>query len=392
MQAQTSQQTPSEPVDKDAKPHISTSPTNRNTKNQSSTRQVIPQTKAHGHGFLILFLLLLTVTIIGTAAYLWYEQQNLRVHLDNEISLLKKELRGLDNHPAFNELRNRFSEQNNKFAAETQNIQAHITRLNASFETLSNSIAQVTDITHRGQRDWMLAEADYLLSIASMRLQLMQDKQTATQALLAADQRLHSLNDSRLLALRKKISIAITQLQSAPTPDIDGAILRLMELGQLIANLPPATSTPLDSDSDSAQPDDQPDFDSAPAAGWWVNIQAYIKNMLGIHPDKKAFDHFAKQKNLYYLDQLLRIELEAARQALLRYDSHDYENRLSRVKSLLEKHYDPEHERLIQVRKHVMELQQTVVFVELPDIRAVIDELHQTLQRLAQTKTEQRNH
>lgn len=352
----------------------------------------ISVTKRKGYGILLFALFLLTITAISGSVYLWREQKILRTQLNDEIIALRKDLRGLDTHPAFNELRNRFSEQNTKFAAETQSIHANITRLDANFETLNTSITQLTDITLRSQRDWVLAEADYLLSIANTRLTLMQDKQTSIQALMAADHRLQALSDTRLLPLRKKLSEAITQLKLAPSPDIDGAILKLMGLAQQLSQLPPATSTPLDTNDDSAQSINTPALDShSISPTGWTRLLSHINSLLGIHPDKKAFDTFAKQKNLYYLDQLLRIELEAARQAVLRYDREDYEKRLARIKSLLESHYNQEHEQVIQIRKSVAELRQMNVFADLPNITSVIDELHQTLQRVAQTQTKQPN-
>jgi len=89
-------------------------------------------------------------------------------------------------------------------------------------------------IANRYQRDWVLAEIDYLLRIANRRLQIARDINGAIAALHAADQRLFELGDLNFFEIRKLLSADIARLKVLHQADINGAAL---SLDQMINNL-----------------------------------------------------------------------------------------------------------------------------------------------------------
>src|SRR5688572_10052306 len=56
------------------------------------------------------------------------------------------------------------------------------------------------------------------------------------------------------------------------------------------------------------------------------------------------------RNDLYYTEQLLRLEIESARQAILRLDKTDFEKRLITARSLLDEHYDRNNEQVILLK------------------------------------------
>lgn len=306
------------------------------------------------------------IAAIGSSSYVWYQQRLRSAENAAQISELKRQLRALDENPAIIELKQRVLDQDARLAAGLAEQQAKINALQQAFEA-------TRDVINRDQRGWILAEIEYLMRMAITRLQLTYDIQGAMQALITADQRLNDLADPSVLQVRKVLSAEITALKSLQRPDIEGAALQLLSISNRLYLLPPAR-----------QPASQrllPESGGQPAAGgsFWQQTWQKFKALIGLHKSDAPRTAAAIQSELYYIEQLLRFELEAARQAALRLNKEEFDKRLTNARNLLDSHYDRNHEQVIRMRAELAALQESKLIPALPDISGSLHELRKLL-------------
>lgn len=328
-----------------------------------------PQTKTPRRIPVLAVIALLTALAgAGGSGYLWYTFTRLQAQTDGEISELRKSLRTLDDHPTVIELKQRVAEQDAKLAAEFAAQQKRITAMEQAFDVTQQ-------VVNRDQRGWVLAEVEYLMRLAIVRLRLMRDIKGATEALIIADQRLHDLADPAALKIREVLASEITSLKSMDTPDIDGAALRLLSITERLSLLPIAKqpSTELLA---KAPPDE-----SAAEAKWYVTAWRKLISALGFSRINAPVNALALRSELYYVEQLIRLELEAARQALIRLDKTDFEKRILKARSLLDEHYDRNNEQVIRLKADLTALLDANLFPDLPDISASLTQLRKLQQR-----------
>jgi uroporphyrin-3 C-methyltransferase len=311
---------------------------------------------------------LLIMAAIGSSSYVWYQQKMRSAENAAQISELKRQLRALDENPVMIELKQRVLDQDSRLAGGLAEQQARINALQQAFEA-------TRDVINRDQRGWILAEIEYLMRMAITRLQLTYDIQGATQALITADQRLNDLADPSVLQVRKVLSAEITALKSLQRPDIEGAALQLLSISNRLYQLPPAkqpATQRLTTDGGEER---------ATGDSFWINTWARFKALIGLRKSDVPRTASAIQSELYYIEQLLRFELEAARQAALRLNKEEFDKRLINARTLLDNHYDRNHEQVIRMRAELATLQESKLIPALPDISGSLHELRKLLSK-----------
>lgn len=85
--------------------------------------------------------------------------------------------------------------------------------------------------------DWLLADAEYLLSVANQRLLLMGDVNTTLEALSAADQRLRESGDAAAYKVREQLAKDISAISKVTPVDVVGIYAVLQNLESQIDSL-----------------------------------------------------------------------------------------------------------------------------------------------------------
>lgn len=85
--------------------------------------------------------------------------------------------------------------------------------------------------------DWLLADAEYLLSVANQRLLLMGDVNTTLEALAAADQRLRESGDAAAYKVREQLAKDISAMSKVNAVDVVGIYAVLQNLETQIDSL-----------------------------------------------------------------------------------------------------------------------------------------------------------
>ncbi|NOQ64014.1 MAG: enzyme of heme biosynthesis [Methyloprofundus sp.] len=98
----------------------------------------------------------------------------------------------------------------------------HNERLDTTSERLKESIQRIQRQLGKTRGDWLVADAEYLLSVASRRLHLIGDVPTTLEALKAADARLRESGDTAAFKVRGQIAKEIAAVKKVDVADVVG--------------------------------------------------------------------------------------------------------------------------------------------------------------------------
>ncbi|WP_428353222.1 uroporphyrinogen-III C-methyltransferase [Methyloprofundus sp.] len=113
----------------------------------------------------------------------------------------------------------------------------HSERLDTTSERLKESIQRIQRQLGKTRGDWLVADAEYLLSVANRRLHLMGDVSTTIEALKAADNRLRESGDTAAFKIRGQITKEIAQVKKVKVADVVGIYSTLEMLEEDVAKL-----------------------------------------------------------------------------------------------------------------------------------------------------------
>jgi uroporphyrin-3 C-methyltransferase len=261
-------------------------------------------------------------------------------------------------------------------AAQRQQ-QAALEQLGQTRQAVERSVSQLRAQMGRSQDGWLLAEVEYLLRIANQRLQLQRDAGTALAALRAADERLHELADPGYLAVREALAREIGQLQAVPAVDLGGLALKLASLEARVDDLRPAGARYVparERHGETAGTQAARDWREVPGIVWQA-----VRRLLVVRTHQEPATPMLPPEQEYFLDQNLRLALEAARLALLRADAEQYRANLETARRWLERHYDGEHPATASMDNELFHLLQQDIRPPLPDISGSLRLLRQRL-------------
>ena len=113
----------------------------------------------------------------------------------------------------------------------------HNERLKNTSERLKESIQRIQRQLGKTRGDWLVADAEYLLSVANRRLHLMGDVSTTIEALKAADNRLRESGDTAGFKVRGQITKEIALVKKVKVVDVVGIYSTLEMLEEDVAKL-----------------------------------------------------------------------------------------------------------------------------------------------------------
>ncbi len=216
------------------------------TEEQTETVKVVEKKSRAG----LWFVVFLTLTVIVLAGAGFYLLQQLREHQDTLSTQDNQKL--IEMSKQINGFQSQIAAMQSQLASLTADItgkEQHFNQALAEFTRLQNSKLEtvkkeLTESIERLQRqlgktrgDWLIADAEYLLSVANERLHLAGDVNTTREALEAADQRLRESGDAAVFKVREEIARELAALRSVQKPDIVGLYARIQTLKGKIPQL-----------------------------------------------------------------------------------------------------------------------------------------------------------
>jgi uroporphyrin-3 C-methyltransferase len=201
--------------------------------------------------------------------------------------------------------------------------QSHQANLESLYQELS-----------RNRDDWVLAEIEQVLTIASQQLQLVGNVPAAVSALQTVDARLARSGRPQFLPLRKAFARDIERLKAAPGLDVSGIAVKL---DQMIASV---DSLPLVQDMrpQPAAPE------NAASKGFWEalfdDLLRELRQLVRIQKVEGTDAALLSPQQAYLLRENLKLRLLNARISLLSRDEAAYRRDLDMAAAWVTRYFD----------------------------------------------------
>ncbi|MFQ5468925.1 MAG: uroporphyrinogen-III C-methyltransferase [Gammaproteobacteria bacterium] len=228
-------------------------------------------------------------------------------------------------------------------------------------------------------RDWVLAEVDYLIRIANNRLLLERDVDTAIAALSTADTRLKALGHPALIETRRLLADEITALKAVAEVDLAGMGLTLSSLQDRVEELPLK-----DSPFKTLKQDvPAPDLTSSISSYDWQAVATELWGMLkGLVTIKKIGDAdipLLSPEQRDFLAQNLRLKLETARLSLFRHDDPSFHASLKTTRDWVNQYFDADAANTKGMLKSIDELDKVKLNAPMPDVSGSLNALRKVM-------------
>ncbi|ABE60451.1 uroporphyrinogen-III C-methyltransferase [Chromohalobacter israelensis] len=307
-----------------------------------------------GRGLAILALVIAVIVAIVVALGLGYGWKRLQAQQAELASA------GEENAQTIATLRDRLDQREQAFASLRDDFASYRQDVD---DNLDKVLAELAEEQDADPREWLHAEAEYLLRLANQRLRLERDVQGAQALLEAADQRLAEADNPALIPVRRAIQSELAALDSVPRVDQTGLYLALMAQQEQLATLP----LKQDVEEIAAQ-----NADDSPLEGGWreqlARLGGELKDLVVVRRHDEALEALMTPEQESYLRQNVRLLLEQAQLALLKTEPKLYRASLDKATTLIERYYDTEREAVTTSLERLRSMRDKTIRPELPDI------------------------
>ncbi len=248
--------------------------------------------------------------------------------------------------------------------ADLASLDEEVKRLGVN---VRKEIAQLRDAGPPSERDWRLAEVEYLLRIANIRLRMERDARGALRLLRSADDLLAELDDFSLLEARRALAEDIARVSEVPALDSEGLFLALQALADGIGRLPLSAAS--FSIAPPAAPKPEPQ-------GVLERIARELGRMVSIRTDlDRPVRPLLNVEEAWYIEQNLRLNYQQAQLALLRTSEPLYHQSLKAARGWLRDYYDVENDAVAAALARLDELDRVRLTTDVPDISGSLNTL-----------------
>ncbi len=334
--------------DKNSKASSKSTDSNQVEPKQKSATSHQPAKKSRFTGVFLSLLFLLVIGLIVAAGLVgywfypqWQQQAEQVVSLRSEIQQRDGEVKRLEQSVATlnQQLKTQASQSQSTAEALTLSVEEVTQRLNTHNERLLS-------LSNTSREDWLLAEAHYLVRLASQRILIDQNVQSALSLMEAADAILRDLSLPDLFPVRQALARDLAAIRLAAEVDREGIYLRLQGLAETVSVLPThqlpealrseITPSPVESDTTEESASDnlwnrvsEGVSDAAESFGQYFQIQHHNEPVAPLLPPSAS----------EYLRQNLRFSIEQAQLAMLREEKGIYTAALNNAKILVETYF-----------------------------------------------------
>ncbi len=289
------------------------------------------------------------ILVIGLATAGFYFMQQLRSSQDSEnnqdsqkLIEIDKSINGLQQQLSTlqTQIANINAEMTGKDNHFTQTLadfsKLHEEHLNTARKELEDSIQILQRQLGKTRGDWLLADAEYLLSVANQRLHLVGDVATTREALEAADQRLKESGDASVFKVREQISKEIAELNSVVVPDIVGIYGKIQHLQDTVEGLavflPHAGKQP---DNNPSQAEDLSKHGHEILGEVAKQLEGYVV----LRHTEQPVNAILTPEEAHFIKQQLKVRLEMIEIALVQQNDTLFTSSINDAKDWLKKNF-----------------------------------------------------
>jgi len=314
--------------------------------------------------------LLLVVAALAGIFFNWKNGAEIVKRLESRIAVIDDELQNKASQAQVAQMNNRIADIDKKVgddAASVEAVKNTVQDAIAKTSQLGESLEALhTEMTRGRRNDWLVAEAEYLMSLANQHIRLDGNTQVALAALQAADQRLRETGDPSLVNVRGIIANEVTALQSVERADATGFALMLSSLEDRVEQLSLPGRVRHTAPTLDIKKDEEGEYDWARAA--W-NAWDALKSLVVVRHDgtpRNTAPLLAPQEATY-LYQNLRLKLESARLALIQGNEPLFHDSLKNARTWIERYFADGGEKSSMLTS-LKRLDEAKLTPELPDI------------------------
>lgn len=215
--------------------------------------------------------------------------------------------------------------------SQMERLESGVARADERNQSVINRVETVAEELAKAQVDtrssYVLAEAEYLLKLADQRLLIERNPETATNLMRTAQGLLAQLEDGRLLSVREQLAQDIQLLSAIPNVDLLGIQAELLALDSVLNELKlPVRRLSLESGSQT-EDDVQKFIDDLSAFIRIREVSAPITPLVSASDAGRA-------------REVLRLNLEQIKVALVREDQELFDAGLAQAKRLSRHFFD----------------------------------------------------
>lgn len=284
---------------------------------QQTVKETPPEVRRSRSGFWFGLIILLMIAIVAGAGYYFLSQ------LRDKQEGLGGEVKGAVSQQISDYQSQLAAIQSQLAAVQTDvgNKEAHFTNSVTEFSKLQNEKLDATrkDLSEEIQKlqrqlgktrgDWLLADAEYLLSVANQRLLLMGDVNTTLEALEAADQRLRESGDAAAYKVREQLAKDISAMSKVNAVDIVGIYATLQNLESQIDSL--TLLLPYAGKDETVKPV-VPEVKKDPK-----DLMGQLETMVTIRHVQQHVNEILTPEQAQFIREQLRVKLEIIKIALV---------------------------------------------------------------------------
>lgn len=252
-----------------------------------------------------------------------------------------------------------------QLAKELRESQSRVTLLEtklADFQGQRVALEEMYRELARAPDDWLLAEIEQTLNIASRELTLAGNVRGALIALQTADQRLARADKLQVAQLRRAITQDMERLKALPQLDVQGMSLKLDNMMALAATLPLSIPDSLAPAEKAKSPDGS--TGSRFAADFWRDMQELVRIRRIDNQDAMLLT----PQQSYFLRENLKLRLLSARTALIARDDLNFKEDLRIAREMLMKHFDQKAKVNANAAAQLKQFAESPVSISTPDI------------------------
>ena len=217
----------------------------------------------------------------------------------------------------------------------------------------------------RAPDDWLLAEIEQTLNIASRELTLAGNVRAALIGLQAADQRLARADKLQVVQLRRSITQDMERLKALPLVDTQGVSVKLDNLMSLAPTLPLAVP---DAIAPSAREVRSNDANDNIAVRFGKDLWHELKQLIRIREIDSSDPALLSPQQAYFLRENLKLRLLSARISLIARDETNYKEDVKLAREMLGKYFDPKAKVNTNALALLKQLAENPLSISSPDI------------------------
>lgn len=318
------------------------------------TQTAEPKQKSRFLSLLWFVIIILLFSTTGAAGYYLWQQQ-----------LMMQDLQLSQNSDLQNKI-DVLQQTTDSQASAIDTSSGQIKSLQDEQQLITEVAQKAIDITNRQQKDWILAEIDYLLRMANRRLQIARDINSAIAAMQAADQRLHDLADLSLFDIRKQLSKDISNLKALHQVDVNGTAMALDQMLVHLSELP--FKSVIDEVKTQLEDDQKTSDQKGEETGFVDSVLNTFMQIGDIKVHDRSIEPASSREQQQFIEQMLRTYLLGARLAVLRYDQTQYLHDLEQAQNLLHSHFKVSDNRVNQMKSDLATFASINLTPDLPNI------------------------